>query len=59
MKVAGFFLLVAGWCLSLATVVLLRAAAPQAVFVLAALAVQAGGMILVARSHTTGKGERE
>src|SRR5690349_6243211 len=34
MKIAGFLLLLAGWLLVLAAVALLRAAAPQAAFVL-------------------------
>ena len=51
MKIAGFLLLVAGWLLVLAPVVLLRTGPPQAVFILAGMAVQALALGLVFRSH--------
>ena len=51
MKIAGFLLLLAGWLLVLAAVVLLRAAAPQAAFVLAGMVVEALALALVFRAH--------
>jgi hypothetical protein len=51
MKIAGFLLLVAGWLLVLAAVVLLRPGPPQAVFSLAGIAVEVLALALVFRSH--------
>ena len=51
MKIAGFLLLLAGWLLVLAAVVLLRAAAPQAAFLLVGMAVEALALVLVFRAH--------
>jgi hypothetical protein len=51
MKIAGFFLLLAGWGLVLAAVVLLRAAGPGVAFVLAGAGVEALGLVLVVRAH--------
>jgi hypothetical protein len=51
MKLAGFFLLVAGWGLVLTAVVLFSAAAPRSAFVLAGLGVELLGLIFIVRSH--------
>jgi hypothetical protein len=51
MKIAGFFLLLAGWGLVLAAVVLLRGAGPGVAFILAGVGVEALGLVLVARAH--------
>lgn len=51
MKMAGLLLLAAGWLLVLAAIVLLRAAAPRAVFVLAGVGVQVLALVLVFRAH--------
>lgn len=51
MKIAGFLLLVAGWLLVLAAVVLLRAPVPQAAFVLAGMGVEILALVLVFRAH--------
>jgi hypothetical protein len=51
MKIAGFLLLLAGWLLVLAALVLLRAAAPQAAFVLVGMGVEALALALVFRAH--------
>ena len=51
MKLAAFFLLLAGWVIVLAALVLLPSALPRAVFVAAGAAVQVLGFVLVARSH--------
>ena len=51
MKFVGFLLLVTGWMLVLAAIVLLVSALPRAVFVLAGLAVEGLGLTFVIRSH--------
>ena len=50
MKLAGFFLLVAGWAIVLAAMALLAATARTA-FVLAGIGVEVLGLALAARSH--------
>jgi hypothetical protein len=59
MKIAGFLLLVAGWLLVLAPVLLLRTGPPQAVFVLAGMAVEALALGLLFRSHLVPHGRHE
>ncbi|MGA7796743.1 MAG: hypothetical protein WCA19_27250 [Candidatus Acidiferrales bacterium] len=51
MKVLGFLLLLAGWFLVLAAIVLFAAPPLRAAFVLAGVAVEALGLILAFRSH--------
>ena len=51
MRFAGFLLLVAGWGIVLAAVVLLPATAARPAFALAGLGVEALGLTLVVRSH--------
>jgi hypothetical protein len=51
MNLAGLLLLVAGWVIVLTAIGLLPPGTARAVFVLAAVAVEALGLILVARSH--------
>jgi hypothetical protein len=51
MKFLGFLLLVAGWLLVLAAIVLLPAAGLRAVFVLAGIGVEGLGLTLAIRSH--------
>lgn len=58
MKIAGLFLLVAGWLLAILAVVMLRAETPRAVFVLVALAVEVLGLVLVFRAHPLPRGGR-
>ena len=58
MKLAGFLLLLAGWGIILAAVVLLASALPRTGFVLAGLGVEVLGLILVARAHLVMRGER-
>ncbi|HET6246215.1 MAG TPA: hypothetical protein VFE47_00815 [Tepidisphaeraceae bacterium] len=55
MRIAGLLLLLTGWILALAAVVLLVAPGPRAVFLLAGLGVEILGLIMVARSHVTPK----
>jgi hypothetical protein len=51
MRLLGFLLLVAGWMLVLAALVLLPFGPSQTSFVLVALAVEALGLAFVFRSH--------
>jgi hypothetical protein len=51
MKFVGFLLLVAGWLLVLAAIVLLASAPSRVVFVLAGVAVEGLGLTFVIRSH--------
>ena len=51
MKIAGFWLLVAGWALVLAAPVLLPSGNARAAFVLAGLAVEVLALVLVFRAH--------
>ncbi len=53
MKLAGFLLLLAGWVIVLAAVVLLAPHLPRTGFVLAGLGVEVLGLTLVVRSHLT------
>ena len=58
MKLSGFLLLLAGWGIVLAALVLLAQAAPRAGFVLAGIGVEALGLILVVRSHLVPRRDR-
>jgi hypothetical protein len=51
LKLAGFFLLVAGWALMIAALVLLPPRIARGVFVCVALAVEIAGLGLLVRSH--------
>ena len=51
MKFVGFLLLLAGWLLVLAAIVLLASPPSRAVFVLAGVAVEGLGLTFVIRSH--------
>lgn len=57
MKITGFLLLLAGWILVLAALVLLRMGPAQNAFVLAAIGVECMGLILVSRAHSP-RGEK-
>jgi hypothetical protein len=50
-KLAGFLLLVAGWAIVVAALLLLPSAASRVMFVLAGVAVQVLGLVLAVRSH--------
>jgi hypothetical protein len=52
MKVLSFLLLLAGWFLVLAAIVLLPSLPSRAGFVFAGIAVEVLGLILVFRSHS-------
>jgi hypothetical protein len=59
MKLAGFFLLLAGWIIVAAAVILLLPANAVAAFVLAGVAVEILGLTLVIRSNPLAVGEKE
>jgi len=59
MKIAGFFLLLAGWILVLAAIVLLPQAASRTAFVFAGIGVEVAGVVLVARAHMVLTGDRQ
>lgn len=58
MKALGFLMLLAGWFLVLAAVVLFQAPLPRAAFVLMGLAVEALGLVLAFRSHLIPREEK-
>ena len=58
MKPAGFLLLVAGWAIVVAALLLLPSAAPRVAFVLSGVAVQVLGLVLAVRSHRVLEVER-
>ena len=51
MKIAGFLLLLSGWVLGLASVVLLPPGGARAAFVLAGLGIEGLALVLAFRSH--------
>lgn len=51
MKPAGFLLLVAGWAIVVAALLLLPSAASRVIFVLAGVGVQVLGLVLAVCSH--------
>jgi hypothetical protein len=58
MKAVGFLMLLAGWFLVLAAIVLFAPLALRAAFVLAGMAVETLGLILVFRSHLIPREEK-
>jgi hypothetical protein len=58
MKVVSLLLLLAGWFLVLAAVVLLASPPSRAGFVVAGIAVEALGLILIFRSHAIPREEK-
>jgi len=58
MKPMGFLLLLAGWWLVLAALILLASPTPRTAFVFAGVGVEAIGLALVFRSHLVPRGER-
>jgi hypothetical protein len=51
MKLAGFFLLLTGWAIALAALVVVGSGAPLTAFILSGVAVEILGTALVIRSH--------
>ena len=58
MKLAGFLLLLSGWIIALAAVAILPQPGARGGFVLAGVAVEMVGLVLVFRSHGVLKEER-
>lgn len=58
MKAVGFLLLLAGWLLALAAIVLFPSQPLRAVFVFAALGVEAVGLTLAFRAHLIPREEK-
>jgi uncharacterized membrane protein len=58
MKLAGFLLLVSGFGIVLAAILLLPSASSRIAFVFMGIGVEAIGLVLVARSHLLEVGER-
>ena len=59
MKLAGFLLLLAGWAIVVAAVILLIPVNARTIFVLAGIAVEIVGLTLVIRSNPLAVGEKE
>jgi hypothetical protein len=58
MKLAGFLLLLSGWAIVVASVLLLDAPLPRASFILAGVGVEIIGLALVIRSHLVVREDR-
>ena len=58
MKIASFLLLFAGWFLVLTAIVLLPAPGARGGFIFSGLAVEALGLALAIRSHSTIRGAK-
>ena len=58
MKGVGFLMLLAGWFLALAAIVLFASLSLRGAFVLAGVAVETLGLILVFRSHLIPREEK-
>jgi hypothetical protein len=58
MKAVGFLMLLAGWLLVLVAIVLFASPTLQAAFVLAGVAVELLGLVLVFRSHLIPREEK-
>jgi hypothetical protein len=56
MKLAGFFLLLAGWAIALAALVVIGSGAALTAFILTGVCVEILGAVLVIRSHLPARG---
>ena len=56
LRLCGFLLLLAGWGLVLAAIILLAPALPRAAFILAGVGVEIVGLALVIRAHRLPRG---
>ncbi len=56
-RIIGFFLLLSGWLIVLADVMLLEPGVSRVAFVLGGLVVQTLGLVFIARHHMRPKGE--
>lgn len=59
MKAAGLLMLIAGWGIVVAAIALLASTASRSAFVIAGLAVEVIGFVLVARSHFSAEAQTE
>jgi len=59
MKAVGFLMLLAGWFLVLAAIVLFASPSLRAAFVLAGIGVETLGLVLVFRSHLIPREEKK
>ena len=59
MKLAGFLLLLAGWVIVVAAVILLVPVNARTIFVIAGIAVEIVGLTLVIRSNPLAVGEKD
>lgn len=59
LKFLGFLLLLAGWGLVLAAVILLAPGSPRAAFILAGVGVEIVGLVLVIRAHLLLRGAHD
>lgn len=59
MKLAGFLLLLAGWVIVVAAVILLIPVNARTIFVIAGIAVEIVGLTLVIRSNPLAVGEKD
>jgi hypothetical protein len=59
MKLAGFLLLLAGWVIVVAAVILLIPVDARTIFVIAGIAVEIVGLTLVIRSNPLAVGEKD
>jgi hypothetical protein len=58
MRLAGFLLLIAGWLLDLSAILMLTSLEARTGFVLAGIAVEILGFVVVARTHVPARGKR-
>ncbi len=58
MELAGFLLLVAGWTIMLAAVALLKTVPLETLFILAGVATEVVGLVLVIRTNLAVRAER-
>jgi hypothetical protein len=58
-KLAGYLLLLAGWVIAVAAIVLFATVSGRAPFVLAGIGVEALGLTLLVRSHRSRREEQE
>jgi hypothetical protein len=58
MRLVGFLLLLAGWGLVLAAIGMLHSDAPRAAFVMAGVAVELLGLLLLGRAHLLSQDEK-
>ncbi len=57
-RLVGFLLLLAGWGLVLAAIGMLKSNAPRTTFVLAGVAVELLGLVLLVRAHLLSQDEK-